>query len=423
MRYKLRAAFSNEFFMNHSMDDFYGEYLKKTRRALHRLPELAFCEVKTRAFVLDAAAKSGCETVETDRGAVALFFDFGKPSTAVFRCELDGLPLTESTGAEYCSEHDGFMHACGHDGHMAICLALVEYFGSLTATKKNKAPRNALILFQPAEESSGGALHVAQSGILKRYGADRIFALHIWPGLPKGKLFSREGICLAKNAEVDLRIACPARHVADDGLDSLAEAARMKLSLERTTSALGSRQSPCLLKFGCLKSVCPAPSERNEVDAMVDRLQQTFQRLAGDSARNGQPVNGARNIVGGCFLLEGTLRCIDDRVFNAALKKINAAVLCGRARGFSVDSFVREGGGAVVNDTGLFEIAEKTVGLQRLSQPFLQAEDFSVYSDLCPSLYMFLGTGGDTPLHSPHFDFDENILFQGFSAFVRLFFS
>lgn len=402
----------------------YASFLTSTRRALHAMPELSFRETETLDFLLSLLADAGCEKRRLSCGSLALFYDFGKEKTAAFRCELDGLPLTELTGAGYASKRDGFMHACGHDGHMAVCAGLARLFDGLSQKEKERADRNALILFQSGEESLGGAQAVVDSGIFEETRTDRIFALHLWPGLPKGKIFSKAGAVLAQNAEADIFVSCPQSHAADDGPDSLAAAARLKLSLEKDISLLGDAKNPCLLKFGRLTMCDDAEVMHGEgLSAEIKRIERSLNSLSGNTASGAGAASGARNIIGGCYKLEGTLRALDSKLFSLAGQKINAAVSDCRAKGYSVFCSLREGSGAVTNCPRLFSLAQRAADVCELPAPFLQSEDFSAYARCCPSLYMFLGAGDTYPLHSPYFDFDESVLKKGLETFVRLFFS
>ena len=105
------------------------------------------------------------------------------------------------------------------------------------------------------------------------------------------------------------------------------------------------------------------------------------------------------------------------------MKNLTGAVCDSRDKGFAVFCEIREGSGAVCNCARLFALAQEAANVGSLPAPFLQAEDFSAYGKVCPSLYMFLGVGEVPPLHSPYFDFDESVLEKGLETFLRLFFS
>ena len=283
-----------------------SRFMTDTRRALHMIPEQSFREADTRRYLLSLFSDAECEKRELSCGSVALFFDFGKENTAAFRCELDALPVNELNESAYKSNRKGFMHACGHDGHMAVCAALCRVLGALSEEEKSKAKRNALVLFQSGEESAGGAQAVVDSGILAETRTDRIFALHLWPKLKKGKVYSTAGVCLAQNAEVDITISCPQSHAADNGADSLAEAARLLLSLEKEVSETGSAKSPCLLKFGRLTGC-----EICRTSGLAAEIRSIERALKGVSSCNERP-SGARNVIGGGFKLEGCLLYTSD---------------------------------------------------------------------------------------------------------------
>lgn len=398
------------------------EFLKNTRRDLHQIPERSFCEKETARYILSVLADVNCKKQILEGGSIAAMFDYGQDKTAVFRCELDGLPVAEFTEAAYASQRDGFMHACGHDGHMAVCIALAKFLDSLSSDEKSKLKRNILILFQSGEESTGGARAVVDSKVLLSKNADRVFALHLWPGLPKGKVFSKAGVLLAMNAEVDVEVSCPQSHAADGGLDSLSAVAQLKMALEKEISLLGGKTRCCLLKFGWLYKSDGEVESKGSVSSEIKRIEKSLNSVLGKRA-NAKMSVGARNVVGGVYKAEGTLRAFDARLFAVAKQKIYAAVEDCRAKGYKVFCSIKDGGGAVKNSSTLLSEAQKATQICLLRKPYWQADDFSVYAESCPSLYMLLGTGNTFPLHSPYFDFDESILEKGLRAFVELAFS
>ena len=122
------------------------------RRALHAKPELDKQLPNTLALVRGGLSGLGCEIFSPAEGALCAYFDFGKPETIAFRADMDALPVQEATGLPFASQNPGVMHACGHDGHTAILLELARRMG-----RKNDLPHNVLLVFQPAEENTGGA--------------------------------------------------------------------------------------------------------------------------------------------------------------------------------------------------------------------------------------------------------------------------
>ena len=157
------------------------------RRALHRIPELDNQLPETVQLVQRILAPLPCRVFSPITGSVCAWFDAGKSDAVAFRAELDALPVTEATDLPYASVHPGRMHACGHDAHTAMVLTLAEYAAEHLA----ELPRNVLFLFQPSEETTGGAGKLCESGVLERYRVRRIFGLHLWPGLEAGTIASR----------------------------------------------------------------------------------------------------------------------------------------------------------------------------------------------------------------------------------------
>ena len=157
------------------------------RRALHRIPELSDQLPETAAYVRSVLAPLSCTVTTPIPSAICAFFDAGKPETVAFRADMDALPVTERTGLPYASIYPGRMHACGHDGHMSMALALAEH----VSARLSELPRNVLFLFQPAEETFGGASPLCATGILEQHHVQRVFGLHLWPGLPAGAVYTR----------------------------------------------------------------------------------------------------------------------------------------------------------------------------------------------------------------------------------------
>ncbi|AKG04706.1 N-acetyldiaminopimelate deacetylase [Salimicrobium jeotgali] len=171
----------------------------KTRRALHKIPELGFEEVKTQQLLLDMIDTMPGDnlTVETWRTGIFVFVRGTSPTKTIgYRTDIDGLPLEENTGYSFSSEHPGRMHACGHDFHMTIALGALEYMAA-------EPPRNnVLFIFQPAEEGPGGAEPMLRSEPMKKWKPDTIFALHVAPELPVRTISTRPGLLFANTSEL-----------------------------------------------------------------------------------------------------------------------------------------------------------------------------------------------------------------------------
>ena len=188
------------------------------RRALHQIPEVDWNLPETLCYLKEALSGLGCHVFSPLEGALCAFFDFGADRALAFRADMDALPIPEKNDTEYVSRHPGNMHACGHDGHMAILLELARRLSG----KKNN-PWNILLVFQPAEETTGGARYICETGVFRDYQVEAIFGLHLWPGLEKGKVFSRKNELMARACQLLVDVYGKSAHIAkaSEGIDAL----------------------------------------------------------------------------------------------------------------------------------------------------------------------------------------------------------
>ncbi|MYL19012.1 amidohydrolase [Halobacillus litoralis] len=175
------------------------DQLVNIRRELHQIPELGFEEYQTQTYLLSYIETLPQErlTIETWRTGVFVHVKGTEGKRTIgYRADIDGLPLTETTGYPFSSIHEGRMHACGHDFHMTIAL------GALSRLAESPAEDDVVFLFQPAEEGPGGAEPMLASGPMKQMKPDVIFALHVAPELPVGTVTSRPGLLFANTSEL-----------------------------------------------------------------------------------------------------------------------------------------------------------------------------------------------------------------------------
>lgn len=326
-------------------------------RALHRIAEEGFCEFETKKYILGAIENMGCVIYEVGKTGVLAYFDFGKSTTSAFRAEMDALPITEKTGLPFASENVGYMHACGHDAHMAMLLSLAERI-----SKGCDVLCNVLLIFQSAEEKRGGAETVVSSPDFLRIAPERIFAIHLRPQLEKGKLFSGIGAIYAGSSEIVATFCGEQAHITENiKNDALENAARFYIGTKYQAKEEG-----LLIRFG---------------------------RLCAGTAGNVTPCLAE---------LCGTMR-----YFSEPEKISETEILLRKAKKYGGEVHIFEYAPPACNSGELFELS----GCSRLSEPILCADDFSVYGRVCPHpLYMLLGTGDTPPLHSDEFAFDESIL-------------
>ena len=357
--------------------------LTEDRRALHRIPELDRCLPQTMAYLRAALEPLRCALSSPIESSLCAYFDFGAQTTIAFRSDADALPIAEATGAEFASQHPGCMHACGHDGHMAMLLELARRLNARPALKNN-----VLLVFQPAEETTGGARDICQSGVLQAHGVEAIFGIHLWPDLPAGVVASRRSELMSRSCEITVDITGRSSHIAkaEQGVDALAagvEYYRRAAALEASMPASVYR----LCKFGRMES------------------------------------GTVRNAVSGRTHLEGTLRAYQDEVFYALLEGLRRIGREVEAEtGCAVALTTSEGYPAVINPPALYDHIKNDCGIAftPLEKPVMITEDFSWYQQYLPGMFFFLGTGPSPALHAADFNFDESILQNGAALFEQI---
>ncbi|MDH5531101.1 MAG: amidohydrolase, partial [Paracoccaceae bacterium] len=190
----------------------YANEMTAWRRHLHQNPELGFDCVKTAAFVTERLREFGVDEIHEgigQTGVVAIIEGQGDGPVIGLRADMDALPMTEETGADYASQIPGKMHACGHDGHTAMLLGAARY---LAETRRFRG-RVALI-FQPAEEDGGGGQAMVKEGVIERFGISQIYALHNSPSLPVGHFLTKAGPILAADDTVRVYLTGKGGHAA-----------------------------------------------------------------------------------------------------------------------------------------------------------------------------------------------------------------
>ena len=351
------------------------------RHALHRIPELDRELPETLAYLRASLSGLNCTLLEPMSGALCAWFDFGRESAIAFRADIDALPIAEKTGAPYASTHPGKMHACGHDGHAAIALELAQRLNA-----KDSLRSNVLLVFQPAEETTGGAKDICDTGIFREYNVQAIFGLHLWPGLPAGTIASRKNELMARSCEVTIDIYGKSAHIAKsaEGIDALMAGTELYHRAMEMEAALP-KHIFRLLKFGKFHS------------------------------------GTVRNALSSHTHMEGSLRAFQDDIFDAlaeGLKKIGRDV--EDKYGCSVTIHMNSGYPAVMNPADLYHRVKRCASFTELEAPSMTAEDFSWYQRYLPGMFFFLGLGDTPALHADTFDFDESILLKGADFFEAL---
>ena len=366
------------------------------RHALHRIPETAFGEHATAGHVADVLRSLGFE-VATGVGGTGVVGSLtrGSGTRAVgLRCELDALPIPESSDVPYASTSPGVMHACGHDGHMAMLL------GAAAALAEDGGFEGTVrLLFQPAEEPGRGAQAVLDDGLLERFPIDSLHGLHNIPGLPAGHLLTRSGPIMA--SEDGFRIAVRGRggHASAPHLvvDPLVVGAEIVTALQHIVA----------------RNVDPVATA---VVSCTD--------LRTDGARNAIPSN---------VHITGDTRSFDPAVQALLERRIRAlGTGIAAAHGATAEVTYTSEFAPTVNDptctATAVRAARTALGADRVDgdcQPVMASEDFGVYARHVPACLAFLGNGvapgqGGTPLHSHDYVFNDDVLGAGVAFLVQV---
>jgi hippurate hydrolase len=377
------------------------------RQALHRIPELDFDLPRTRAYLTNVLAPLGCEIRDLGKAGFTAFFDHHQDVTLAFRSDMDAIPIEEPDGScAFRSEHAGAMHACGHDGHMAMLLGLATWLHARTHTHTSKErvadqhtsdedavgiKANVLLVFQAAEETTGGAHLICQSGVLGDYNVSKIYGIHLWPGQPKNQIVCRPGGFMAGTFVVEAEIEGRAAHIAEY------------------------RKGADALEAGCLFV--------EKAYAFEAALPQDVHRLL----RFGEFHAGtANNVIASKAHINGAIRAYDDETFAALQDGLDAAAReAVQQTGTHFEIRKSEGYPPVVNPLDLYEETKETLtaagfSWHELAEPLMTAEDFAFYQREIPGLFLHLGTGVDTKLHSPAYTLDESVLITGVQIFRTL---
>lgn len=372
------------------------EEIISLRRELHKIPELAFQEYKTSEFISEKLKKFNIDIKKNiaKTGVMGLVKgrnEYGR--TIMIRADIDALPIQEVNRINYASQHKGVMHACGHDGHMAIALITAK----ILSKNSNEINGNIKFLFQPAEEGPGGAMDMVKEGVLESPEVNALLSLHIWNYIPVGKIGIRPGPLMASVNTFKITIKGKSAHGAmpQDGIDAIVASSNVINTLQTVISREVSPFEPCVLTIG---------------------------KITGGTASN---------IIADKVEMEGTFRTLNQKLnknFPKNLEKIIRGITNSTNTGYELGfDFVFP---VLINDsnmTSLVETAAKdTVGEKNVLVPeqSMGGDDVAVLLQKVPGCHFFLGSsnqikGLNSPLHNPNFNFDEDCMLIGVEVFVR----
>jgi hippurate hydrolase len=371
------------------IEENFGEKIVALRRDIHREPELGFDTERTAEKVL--AALDGLpldiETGVAENGIVATLG--GDGPTVALRADMDALPIQEETGLPFASEIEGRMHACGHDGHTGMLVGAAHALSGML----DRLGGTVKFVFQPAEEGGGGGKVMVDEDVVEDVSS--IFALHLWPGLPFGKVATKAGPIMAAADAFEMEITGTGGHGAMPHLaaDAVVIAAQVVTALQTVVSREVDPVEPAVLTVG-------------EIGAGT-----------------------AFNIIPERARLGGTVRTLNSDLRERMPGRMEA-VARGVAKGMRGDANLDYTFSypVTVNDEGAagyaLGVAEDLFGaqsVQELPNPSMTAEDFSFYLEKVPGAFIWLGVGEDiSGLHTPQFAFDEEILPRGSALLAAL---
>lgn len=376
------------------------KYLVKVRRNLHQIPELGTHLPKTQKYVCEELKKMGIPywCSEKDSGIIAEIRGRYEGKTVALRADMDALPLQEQNTVSYRSRHEGCMHACGHDAHMAILLGAAK----ILQEERDGMHGNVRLIFQTAEEISRGSEIAISNGCLKDVAA--IFGLHIGnilgKEIPTGTLIFPRACCMASFDKFIICVKGQSCHgsTPEKGVDPVNIAAHLLIALQTIQTREISGTASSVITVG---------------------------KITGGTQYNVIPDQ---------VVLEGTIRALDETVRQYIARRIKElAVAISAMFGGSCECEIIWGAPPVVNDETMAELAAKAVSdlfepkdiIEDFSIPNMGGEDFANYLLEVLGAFFFLSSsnekkGTDIPHHNPTFNIDEDVMWKGTVTFVRI---
>lgn len=363
-----------------------SDHLIAVRRELHRHPELSWEEHWTtgrlKAWLTEAGIAILPLPLET--GLVAEVRGAAPGPTIAIRTDIDALPVAEETGLPFASEIPGKMHACGHDFHMSTVL------GAALVLKRLERDLAGTVrfLFQPAEETMGGALKMIEAGALE--GAAAVFGLHNKPDLPPGTIGVKVGPLMA--------------------------------AADRFTVTVKGRGGHAALPSACIDPVVAGSAIVMALQTAVSRSVSPLEPAVVTVA-SFQAGTGAHNVIPPEAVLRGTIRAFSPAVrsqLHAVVNRLAQEVAAGYGAEASVDHYM--GPPAVTNAPAMCELMRRAAAAAGMgvveAEPTMGGEDFAEYQQMVPGCYIWLGTGTPQQWHHPKFMVDESVIHRGSALFA-----
>jgi hippurate hydrolase len=365
------------------------------RRRIHAHPELAFQELATSELVAGLLTQWGYEVTRgVGRTGVVGVLKQGSGSKRIgLRADMDALPIEEATGLPYTSAVPKTMHACGHDGHTAMLLCAARYLA-----ESRQFSGTLTVIFQPAEETYGGARVMIEDGLFERFPCDAVFGLHNMPGYETGAMNFCTGPAMASADRATILLRGVGGHGALPHLsrDPMPAVGGIILALQSIVAREVDAQKSAVISVGSVKAG------------------ETF------------------NVIPQTAEMKLSIRALDPAVRKLLRERITTLVNAQAAAfGVEADIDYEWGYPVLVNHAEptafAADVAEKMLGAQRVdkqARPLMGSEDFACMLEVVPGSYAWIGNGiegkGSCMVHNPGYDFNDNILAIGASYWVRL---
>lgn len=375
----------------------YADEFIEVRHHLHENPELSYQEFETSKFVQQRLASLGIPfEVKANTGVIGLIQGKNPASRIIaLRADMDALPILEENDVPYKSKQPGIMHACGHDVHTTCLLGAAKILNELKAEWEGTVK----LIFQPGEEKNpGGASLLIKEGVLENPAPQKIFALHVHPGLPVGKYSFRGGMVMASADEIYITIKAKGGHAAAPQFtaDTILIASQVVISLQQIVSRNNNPFNPTVLSITSFQG------------------------------------GNTTNVIPSEVKLMGTLRAMnEDWRFKAHELIIKQTKELVAAMGAEADVHIDVGYPFVLNDIALSAEAMKRAaefaGNEHVEETELRmgAEDFAYYSHKIPGCFFRLGVGNEVKnitsnVHTPTFNIDEAAIEKGMGMMAWL---
>jgi len=377
----------------------FNQYKKECinlRKEFHKMPEPAFEEIETSKRIASYLTDWGLEVTTgiAKTGVVGLLRGKKEGKTIAVRADIDGLPVKENTNLDYSSNKKGYMHACGHDGHISIALQTAKILSNF----KNEIKGNVKFIFQPAEEIVAGAALMIKEGVLKDPDVDAIIGLHIWPELESGFLGVNKGPVFASADRFDLIIKGKSGHGAlpHQTKDPSIVLADIINGFQKIISRELSPLEPGVISFGMIKG------------------------------------GSVYNIIPSKIETNGTIRSFNSDIRELIPNRMEE-IAYNICKGYQLkcDYKFSPGVPVTLNNEEITDFIIKTLrdsmgsNLIKTTKPTMGGEDFSLFLEEVPGTYMLLGTKNEKKgitgsIHQPNYDIDNDILIIGVKAFILI---